>query len=146
LQVEIKLDESCDTPRVTIHTKEITDEIAELAKRLSNSTAKIITGVKDEKIYLLKPDEILRFYSENQKIFADCASDTFLVKLRLYEIEELFENSSFIRVSNSAIVNFNKISNLDISFSGSMSLKFKNGKTEFVSRRFVSKIKKYLGI
>lgn len=145
MQVEIKIDESCDNPKVVIYAKEITDEIAELANRLSKST-KIITGVKDEKIYLLKPDEIFRFYSENQKIFAECEKGTFIIKLRLYEIEEIFERSSFIRISNSAIVNIDKISNLDISFSGSMSLKFKNGKTEFVSRRFVGKIKEYLGL
>lgn len=146
MQVEIKLDENYENPKVVIYTKEITDEITELANRLSNPSTKIIIGVKDEKIYLLKPEEIFRFYSENQKILADSEKGIFLIKHRLYEIEKIFESTSFIRVSNSAIVNFDKISNLDISFSGSMSLKFKNGKTEFVSRRFVVKIKNYLGL
>jgi DNA-binding LytR/AlgR family response regulator len=146
LQVEIKLDVNCEIPKVVIYTREITNEITELANRLSSPTTRIITGVRDEKIYLLKPEEIYRFYSENQKIYADGEKGTFLIKHRLYELEEMLENSSFIRVSNSAIVNFDRISNLDMSLSGTMSLKFKNGANEFVSRRFVGKIKKYLGL
>lgn len=146
MQVEIKLEENIDKPKIVIYTNEITDEITELANRLSNTTTRIIVGIKDEKSYLLKPDEVFRFYSENQKVYAACEKLTFLVKHRLYEIEETFENTSFIRVSNSAIVNVDKISNLEISFNGTMTLKLKNGTTEFASRRYIGKIKKYLGI
>ncbi|MDQ2086468.1 LytTR family DNA-binding domain-containing protein [Herbivorax sp. ANBcel31] len=146
MQVEIKIDESCDKPKIVIYTKEITREVTELANRLSNNSSKVITGVKDEKIYLLNPEKIYRFYSEDKKVYADCVGGIYIVKMRLYEIEDIFANSSFIRISNSAIVNFDKVSNLDVAFASSITLKFNNGKTEFVSRRYIKKIKQYLGL
>lgn len=98
------------------------------------------------KIFLLNPEEIYCFYSENQKVFAKTDKDALFVNQKLYELEEKLKGTSFVRVSNSCIVNISKINNLELSYSGTIQINFKNNDKEFVSRRYVSKIKKYLGI
>ena len=58
----------------------------------------------------------------------------------------MLSGSSFVRISNSEIVNFGHVTSLDTSISGTISLRMTNGDKAYVSRRYVSKIKKYLGL
>ena len=44
------------------------------------------------------------------------------------------------------IINLDQTANFDLSFAGTIQVKLKNGETTFVSRRYVSEIKKILGI
>ena len=64
----------------------------------------------------------------------------------MYELEETLKNTSFIRISNSEIINFNEVENLDLGIIGTIIVNFKSGNKAYVSRRNVAKIKKYLNI
>ena len=144
--VEIKIDEAYATPKIVIHTNRITPQVTDLVKKLSKDTPELLTAFKDDEVYLLNPNDVLNIYTEGQKIFAQLESGTFRLKNRLYELEDLFEGTAFLRISNSEIVNFNKVERLDLSINGTISLKLKSGGNSFVSRRYVEKIKKYLGL
>ena len=92
-----------------------------------------------------------RIYSMDKKVYMDAVADgedeTLLVKMRLYEFEELAQKcgwTDFIRISNTDIVNFSKVTNLDLSLTGIVRVNFTNGKAAIVSRRYMSKIKKEL--
>lgn len=146
MKVEVILDANSKEPHIVIYTDEITDEIQEILDSLSNRPIDKLMGIKDKKIFLLKPEEIYCFYSENQKVFAKTDTHSLCVKQKLYELEEKLKGTSFVRVSNSCIVNISQINNLELSYSGTIQINFKNNDKEFVSRRYVSKIKKYLGI
>lgn len=146
MKVQIILKPDLKEPNVVIYTAEVTEEIQHIADKISNSQSRILTGTKEQKIFLIENDDIYCFYSESQKIYAKTDKGNLWVKQKLYQLEEMFEDSSFVRVSNSCIVNVNKIKNLELSYSGTIGIVFKNEDKEFVSRRYVSKIKKYLGI
>ena len=76
-------------------------------------------------------------------------TETLLVKMRLYEFEELAQNcgwTDFIRISNTDIVNFSKVTKLDMSLSGIIRVNFTNGKDAMVSRRYMNKIKDQLNM
>ena len=65
--------------------------------------------------------------------------------MRLYELEERLDNR-FVRISNSEIVNLKKVKSLDLSFVGTICMELSNGEVSYVSRRYVSKMKKILGL
>jgi DNA-binding LytR/AlgR family response regulator len=146
LNVEIKIDETAKPPRLVVYTSEVKPQISSLVHKLSGDTSTMIIGFEENEAFLLNKDEIFRFYTENQRIFARCEAKTYRVKNRLYELEETLVGSSFVRISNSEIANFDKVASLDMSISGTITLKFKNGDTAYVSRRYVEKIKQYLGL
>lgn len=146
MEVEIKIDEKYSSPKIVIYTSRVTDEISDLIKKLSNDSSKLITGFKDEEIFLINPDDVINIYSEGQKIYARCINNTFKLKNRLYELEDMFSGTSFLRISNSEIVNFSRVQSLDMSINGTITLKFNTGDKSFVSRRYVEKIKKHLGL
>ena len=146
MKIEIKIDSTIKEDKVVIYVKEITEAVQKIVKQLENETLDVITGINEEKIYILKPSEINYFYSENQKILAKTTDKIIQVKLKLYEIEEMLRNKGFIRISNSVIANINKIDNIEMSFNGVMCIKFKNGDKEYSSRRYVKKIKESLDL
>ena len=61
-------------------------------------------------------------------------------------MEEQLDNRKFVRISNSEIVNIKKIKKLDTSLTGTICMYLEGEKMTYVSRRYVSKIKKVLGI
>ena len=95
---------------------------------------------------VLEQGEIIRIYAASGKVFAVTNRGEYTMRLRLYEVEERLNPDQFVRISNSEIINLKRVKNFDLSFTGTICVELTNGTTAFVSRRYVSKIKKILGI
>jgi len=146
MQVEIKIDETCTVPKILITTDKMTDEINELVKRISGLSPPVLAGFRDGDVSLLHPETIIRVYAANQKVYAVTAGGEYAIRLRIYELEERLYSLGFVRISNSEIINLNKVKGFDLGFSGTICVRFLDGSTTFVSRRYVSKIKQILGM
>lgn len=146
MQVEIKMDSSCTEPKVLILTAAITEEVNMIFARLSENTPQIITGSKDDKMEVLEQVDLIRVYANAGRVFAVTGKGEYTLRLRLYELEARLNPNQFVRISNSEIINLKKVKNFDLSFTGTICVELVNGTTTYVSRRYVSKIKKILGI
>ena len=146
MQVVVRIDETCKETRIIVVTDKMTDEINEIIKKLSDEQPRMIAGFKEDVVEVLDPDSIYRIYAEAGKVFAETKSDKYLIHLRLYEAEARLERGSFVRISNSDIINLKKVKGFDLSFAGTICVTLLNGTVTYVSRRFVAKIKKLLGI
>lgn len=146
MQIEIKIEETCTEPRVVIFAPRMTDEVNEILKKLSNTCPQAIAGFKDDRLEVLQPEKIVRIYTADQKVYVQTEQSEYLVRLRLYELEEKLDKNTFLRISNSEIINLKKVMNMDLSFSGTICVKLSGNATTFVSRRYVAKIKQILGL
>jgi DNA-binding LytR/AlgR family response regulator len=146
MKIDIQIQPEAKETKVVIYTSEITDEVQEILNNLKENEKKRIIGIKDERIYILNPEDIFYFYSEDGKIFAQAEKTNYEVKEKLYKLEEDLKNNSFIRISKFAIANVDKIKNLELFFNGNICINFFNGKQEYISRRYVSKFKEYLNM
>lgn len=146
MRIEVKIDARYIEPQVLVLTSELTDEVSELLKRLGPARPENIVGFDGDVATILDPADIVRVFSESQKVHAQTQKNQFLLKMRLYEVEAFLDNRQFVRISNSEIVNLRKVENLDLSMSGTICVKLKNGHTAYASRRYVSKIKQILGL
>lgn len=90
--------------------------------------------------------DIIRIFAQNQRVYAVTAMGEYRLHERLYELEEKLDKSRFLRISNSEIVNLRKIERLDTSLTGTVKMYLQENTETYVSRRYVSKIKKALGI
>ena len=145
MQVEIKIDKECKEAKLIIITDQMTDELDAIVRQLSSSNPKLITGFKEGNAKILEPSEIYRIYAESGRVFAECENGKYLLRLRLYEIEEILSDY-FVRISNSDIINLKNVKEFNLSIAGTICVKLSNGTVIYVSRRFVGKIKKILGI
>lgn len=146
MDVEISIERERLKPKIVIHTNEMTQEINELVKKLTEYTDQVLVGYKGEEIVLLGLEDIYRIYAQGQKVMVQTQKESASLKFRLYELEERLSGTKLIRISNSEIVNLKKVKSLDLSISGTITMKFDNGEKSFVSRRYVEKIKQYIGI
>ncbi len=73
MEVEIKIDPTCKTPKIIIAAENITDEVKALAEKLSAEGLRSISGFKDNTARLLEPEEIVRIYSCGRRIFSSAA-------------------------------------------------------------------------
>ena len=146
MQVELKIDSACVEPKVIIATASVTEEVNWILKRLSEEIPQVISGKKDEKIEVLDEAEIIRVYAQGGRVFAVTDKGEYVLRLRLYEAEERLDSRRFVRISNSEIINLKKVSCFDLSFTGTICVKLSNHTMSYVSRRYVYKIKKMLGI
>lgn len=147
---QIKI-EKCDKPYCVIHVEAETDGIKAIAEKISSmdETGRVtmLTGWDGDYCIQVKQNEIFRIYSMDKKVYLETEKENLLLKLRLYEFEELAQNcgwTDFIRISNTDIVNFSKVTKLDMSLTGIVRVNFTNGKAAIVSRRYMNKIKKEL--
>ena len=146
MQIEIKMDDNYKEPKIIIMTDKMTDEVNDIVKKLSDEQPQLIAGFKDDSVQVIEPSSIYRVYAQSGKVFAETNKGNYLLRLRLYEAEERLEKLSFVRISNSDIINLKKVKSFDLSFAGTICITLSNGTVTYVSRRTVSKIKKLLGI
>ncbi len=146
MKLEVKIDSLCIEPKVIILTASVTEEVNSILDRLSEHSPQIISGSKDNKIEVIEQEDLIRIYASAGKVFAVTTKGEYLLRHRLYEMEERLPTRQFIRISNSEIINLKNVNNFDISISGTIRVELSNGTVTYVSRRYVSKLKKILGI
>ena len=146
MQVEIKIDSTCEEPKIVILTDKMTDEISALVKRISEEAPQVISGFRNDALEVLEQSKILRIYASAGKIFATTTSGEYILRLRLYELEERLDKNQFVRISNSEIINLKEVRSFDLSFTGTICVSLSDGTVTYVSRRYVKKIKQVLGI
>ena len=114
MQIEIKIDKSRCEPRIIIETDQITDEIQEIISKLSNSSARMLTGFRENTLEILNRQEILRIYAQSGKVLAATTSGEYTLRFRLYELEQRLDPTCFVRISNSEIINLKKVKGFDL--------------------------------
>ena len=143
MKCELHIDKNLDE-KVLIYAHEQNKAVEEIKSFVENQDIELV-GYKDGEIEKLNPNKVNCFIIENSKIYAITDDDKYHVKLRLYNLEEML-GESFIKINQSCIANIRKIKKFDSSISGTLSVIFKNGYIDYVSRRNIKSIKERLGL
>lgn len=146
MKVEWVLQPDLEEPKVVIYAREKTLSLLDLEKQISGLNFSPIPAMLGENTLLLPPHRILRFYTDGKGVCAQTEDQTCVVRLRLYELEERLDPHTFVRISNSEIINLKKITAMDLSLTGTIRMTLEGGTVTYVSRRYVKKIKEALGL
>jgi len=126
-------------------TDESIIKLVSLIKNINNNGRKII-GISQGETYCLEQDRILYFESVDRKTFCYTDDSVFEVGMKLYEIDEKYENTSYLRISKSVIVNLNRVKSVKPEFDGKMLATMDNDEKIYISRQYVPIFKKKIGI
>lgn len=143
MKIKIEVDKSRNEGEIIIKTSEITEEIVDLEKMISSFLRKKfeIEFYKEDTEFFLKFEEILFFQTEANSVYSHTIDDTYSVKHKLYELEEILPGY-FIRISKSTIVNLREISSIKKNLGSSSTLTFYNSdKINYVSRHYYKSFK-----
>lgn len=105
-----------------------------------------VIGYDGSDIHRIDPGAIYYFEAVDNKIFIYCRQRVYESKQRLYEIEELFSGSDFLRVSKSVILNITKIKSITPAYSGRFEATLDNMEKVIISRQYVPDLKEKLKV
>ena len=96
-------------------------------------------------IVILNPNDVYMVRVENEKVILYGEDRQFLSNKRLYQIAAQL-GKDFIQISRFTIVNLKFIDSVKPSFNGLMHISLKNGESDYISRKYLTSFKKYLGL
>lgn len=127
MKIILDVHEDMQEDEIHIRCSELNEEILCIQKYLQSvlSKRKEILVYKDETEYYLALNQVLFFETSGREIIVHTTNQSYQVKYKLYELEELLPDN-FVRISKSTIVNVSTVYAINRS---SMS----NGMIEFLN-------------
>jgi DNA-binding LytR/AlgR family response regulator len=141
LQIVINKDRD---EEILIYAHEKTPLICEIEELINNNSFDLI-GYTENETVKLNLNDVFCFITEDNRVYALTESNKYRLKLRLYQLEEHF-NHNFVKINQSCIANIKKIDKFKATVGGSLTVIFKNGYVDFVSRRNLKNVKERLGL
>ena len=143
MRVDFYQDRGLDETRVIVQAPSRSEEIDELIEIIANLSPSPLLGYSEGVLTKIKKDSVIRIYSKDKKVFADTLEGSFVLKSPLYQLEGTLPKN-FVRISNSEIVNSDRILRMDIRLTGTILIHLEGDIETRVSRRYVSKVKEVL--
>lgn len=145
MKVTVEEQPGLTEPEVVIRCGRMDQRVSRLAELLRLSVARL-TGEKDGQTCILDEDDVLYIDTVDRGTFLYTADGVYESRLRLYELEEQLAPRDFVRVSKSAIVNFDQVRSLRPDLGGRLRLTLSNGEVVVANRQYVPAIRKKLGL
>lgn len=145
MKVTVEESQSLTEPEVVIRCRHMDERVVQLMELLRLSDARL-TGAKDGETHILDPGQVLYIDTADRATFLYTADGVYETPLRLYELEERLAGREFLRVSKSAIINFDQVRALRPDFGGRMRLTMSNGEVVMANRQYTPAIKAKLGL
>jgi DNA-binding LytR/AlgR family response regulator len=92
----------------------------------------------DESVKMINASDIYYIESLDKKTFAYCENANYLIKSRLYQINEKLSGSSFVQISKYCIININKLENFTPLANSHLMAVLTNGAQLYVTRKYIA--------
>ena len=121
----------------------MTDEIQEIISFVKSRQGQL-TAARDGKRFEVPVVDLFYAESVDERLFLYTAADSYEIRMKLYELEDLLKDRNFLRISKSMIVNLMKITSVRPALNGRFSAVLKNGEEIIISRKYVPALKQIL--
>ena len=142
--IKLIIDEAFERLTVIIKNRENNEEVEGVINAIqtyANNQKPMIQAYFKGSVVMLPQRKIFRIYIVNRKILIQTSERLYEVRKNLRDLEELLDPESFIRISQSEILNIKRVKNFDFSSTGTIEVELENGDKTYVSRRRVKEIK-----
>ena len=145
MKITIVEDPHRSETEITIVCSKMTEELNRL---VANLTAAELTfsGKKGDETFFIPVKDIYYFESVDGTVFMYTANDTYESPLKLYQAEEALKHTRFSRISKTVIADLDKTVSIKRAEGRRLAATLVNGEKLVVSRQYVSRIKKILGV
>lgn len=144
MDVHIDICDKYKKTTVIVQAREWSEDLEALVKTIKRTQPTRLLGTAKAQSILLRPQEIDYVYAERRKVYAAVRTKRIELKQKLYEVETLLEPHHFTRFSKSVVGNLNNIARFELAFNGNLCVHFQSGNKEYVSRKYVARMKEKL--
>ena len=142
MKVDIKQTNEAAEPYAVIYCREINAEVITAAEAIGRA-GDVITAYDNGSIVVIGKKDLYMIRAEDGRTRFYTADAAYETAKPLKDFEKL---SGFMRISKFCIINLETIKRFDPMFSGSMQVTLKNGSKDYISRKYLPEVKKYLGL
>lgn len=96
MKVKVKIDPNVKDTEVLITAEKNSQFIDNLINKILDYEKKKLTSFTayiGARAYIINATDIIRIYAANQKVYIQTAESEYLIKYRLYELEDLLERN-----------------------------------------------------
>lgn len=127
---------------LTVHER---NETVEAVERLVGSKSDILTAYGEYDAVRFSVNDAECFFTDANKVYTFVGNKKYLLKQRLYQIEECI-NADFVKINQGCIINVRRVKKFDMSFGGTIKVVLQNGFEDYISRRQLKNVKRRFGI
>lgn len=146
VKIRIEVVDSLTEDEVLIRCCRVNETVQNIQKYALEqaTTGTKITFYKENQEFFFPLDEVLFFETEGESIRAHTANDAYLIKYRLYELEQILPRH-FVRAAKSTIVNINRVYSVTRNLTASSLVNFTGShKHIYVSRHYYQQLRQRL--
>lgn len=146
MKVHIEVDENMPKDEVLIRCGRADENIRNICQLIleHGGAEPNITFYKENMEFYFPLSSILFFETEGEHIYAHTADDSYLIKYRLYELENLLPRR-FVRVAKSTIVNTSKVYSVTRNLTSASLIQFAGShKQVYASRNYYNDLQQRL--
>lgn len=146
MKIRIELVNDLTEDEVLIRCGRVDDTIQKIHQYIleQSQSGPKITFYKQNQEFYFPLDDILFFETEGEHIYAHTANDAYLIKYRLYELEQMLPRS-FVRAAKSTIVNIMQVYSITRNLTASSLVQFIDShKQVYVSRLYYQELRRRL--
>ncbi len=146
MKIHIEIVDGLTEDEVVIRCCRVNETVQNIQKYALEqaSSGTKITFYKQNQEFYFPLDEVLFFETEGERIHAHTVSDAYLIKYRLYELEEILPRH-FVRAAKSSIVNITQVYSITRNLTASSLVNFIGShKHVYVSRNYYQQFRQRL--
>ena len=129
---------------VVIYARKRNETVEKIEQLLCRKPVELM-GFDGEVATVLDYVKVFHFTVENDRVYACVGDRRYRVRQRLYQLEQSAP-PEFVKIHQSCLANTRQIARFEAALSGSLRVVFKNGDTDYVSRRNLKKVKERFGL
>ena len=148
MKIRVEVEPDLKEKEVVIRCNEVNETVIQLQNLINQAEKekKRIVFYKDDTEFFIPLSNVLFFETSGEQVWAHTADEEFLVKYKLYELENMLPDM-FMRVSKSTILNTAKIYSILRNLTAASKIEFyQSKKTVFVSRFYYKELKNKLSL
>ena len=145
MKITIDYDSSITETEIHIKCTSLNEQIENFISELCLNNSKMV-GYIDDEAFFIPLSEILYLEAVDSKTFFYTKDNFYRSKSTLIVLEENLKNTTFSRISKTAIANLKKLISIKKADNSKLIATFINGEKIIVSRKYVDEIKRKLGV
>ena len=145
MKLVIDISDQYEETEIIVKCRNVNAELQKIINMLQNTEQSLIVQ-KDGSTEKLKYEEVCYFESVDDLTFVYTEKTVYRCREKLYELEQLLENSTFVRISKSCILNIDYLESVKAAFNGKLEALLSNGEKVIINRHYVSAFKKKFGL
>ncbi|WP_125590148.1 LytTR family DNA-binding domain-containing protein [Companilactobacillus jidongensis] len=133
---------------VIVKASNFSDEVQELMKKLDelNSKFSVVPLSVDDRVIMVQIDQIIAIEVFENELTIYTHEKIYRLRGQLKKMIERIDDGNFVQISKNTVINLNHLNSLEAAFSGNMTALLTDDLKFNVSRKYLTELKKQLGM